>query len=383
MQLALWNEPAVPTKVSRRLASAAGHAPPSLPVPAPIDPLQALQAQAERYLEHAHAHNTRRAYRSDWASFEAWCTERELASLPASEATLELYLTHLAGLGRRASTIRRARIAIGLAHGHAGAQRPDQHPRIRTLERGIGRTHGTREQGALPMLEGELATVVKTLGHTPRDDRDRALLLLCFAGAFRRVELAGLNVQDVTFRPDGLEIHLQRSKEDQLAKGASTRIPFGSSEDTCPVRALSRWLERVGRPTGPLFAALRACHQRLRARRHEARDSAAGPLAKRSLARPLHPHGVCARQEERGGGAALNRNRRTCLSCLSLSARYSPKPTLINTQLPGACPGFDQLTGGVHRCQVPRAGKQLHQVSGRFRNANLRRRTPLWPSTGP
>ena len=257
MQLALWNEPPVATKAPGRPPRPRPLALPSAAVAAlPLDPLAALQAQAERYVEHAHAVNTRRAYRSDWAAFEAWCTARQLTSLPASESTLELYLTHLAGLGRRASTIRRARIAIGLAHGHAGAARPDQHPRIRTLERGIGRTHGAREQGAAPMLERELAAVVKMLGHSPRDDRDRALLLLCFAGAFRRGELAGLNIEDVTFRADGLEVHLRRSKEDQLGKGACTLVPFGSSEATCPVRALSRWLERVERPAGPLFRAI-------------------------------------------------------------------------------------------------------------------------------
>jgi integrase len=158
--------------------------------------------------------------------------------LPASTQTLELYLTHLAQRALRVSTIRRARIAIGLAHAHAGLPRPDQHVRIRTLERGIGRTHGAHEDGPPPLLDQDLAQAVRSLGHSPRDERDRAMLLLGFAAALRAGELAGLNIPDVAFDAEGLVLAVRRSKEDQLAKGQYTRVPFGELEATCPVRAL-------------------------------------------------------------------------------------------------------------------------------------------------
>jgi integrase len=134
-----------------------------------------------------------------------------------------------------------------------GAARPDQHAGIRQLERGIGRTLGTREEGAPPLLDQELAQAARALGHGTRDTRDRAILLLGFAGAFRAGELAGLDITDVTFTACGLEVLVRRSKEDQLGRGRTTPIPYGSSPTTCPVRAVRDWVGRVGRPAGPLF----------------------------------------------------------------------------------------------------------------------------------
>lgn len=110
---------------------------------------------------------------------------------------------------------------------------------------------------------------MKRLGHAPRDIRDRALLLVGFAGAFRSSELAGLNVEDVRFIARGLELRLRRSKEDPLGKGALTRIPCGARADTCPVEALRAWIGRVGRPAGPLFRVVsgaRIEHQRIHPR---------------------------------------------------------------------------------------------------------------------
>jgi hypothetical protein len=158
---------------------------------APLDPFERLRAKASGYLRDARADNTRRAYAHDWRAFESWCGAHRLAALPASSDVLALYLTHLADVGRRPNTIRRARIAIGLEHALRGAPRPGQHAGIRQLERGIGRTLGAREEGATPLMAAELSQAVKALGNGPRDVRDRALLLVGFAGAFRRSELAG------------------------------------------------------------------------------------------------------------------------------------------------------------------------------------------------
>ncbi len=271
MQLALWNanndpdHSGVYQRPKRRETPPATHG----ATLAVLAPLEQLGAEAERYAEQAHAQATRKAYRADWAAFEHWCDLQRVQALPAPPRTLELYLTHLAGLGRKASTIRRARIAIGLAHGHADQARPDQNPRIRAVERGIGRVHGACEEGAVPLLEDQLAKVVAVLGHSPRDERDRAMLLVGFAGAFRASELAGLNVADVTFNAQGLLVDVRRRKEDQLGRGTRTELPFGSAEGTCPVRALETWLARVGRPAGPLFRVVAAAvikHQRIHPR---------------------------------------------------------------------------------------------------------------------
>ena len=89
-----------------------------------------------------------------------------------------------------------------------------------------------------------------------RGARDRALLLVGFAGAFRRSELSALEVSDLKFTAEGLVIDLRRSKTDQEAKGREVGIPFGTDELTCPVRILKAWLGRGNIDCGPVFRSL-------------------------------------------------------------------------------------------------------------------------------
>jgi site-specific recombinase XerD len=201
--------------------------------------LEHLKAPATRYVAEARADNTRRAYAHDWRAFEQWGAARGLATLPATPDVLARYLTHLDELERRPSSIRRERIAIGRKHGERGLP-PDQHATIRTLERGIGRALGAREQGAPALLAHQLAQAVQGFGASLRDVRDRALLLLGFAGAFRASDLAGLNIPDITFTAAGIDVFVRRSKEDQLGRAQVTHVPTGQCEATCPVRALRR-----------------------------------------------------------------------------------------------------------------------------------------------
>jgi len=86
--------------------------------------------------------------------------------------------------------------------------------------------------------------------------RDRALILLGFAGAFRRSELVGLTVDDCAFGKDGLTVTLRRSKTDQAGAGRKIGIPYGSNPETCPVRNLQSWIEQGGVSGGPLFRSI-------------------------------------------------------------------------------------------------------------------------------
>jgi hypothetical protein len=56
------------------------------------------------------------------------------------------------------------------------------------------------------------------------------LVLVGFAGAFRRSELAAIDYASLTFTQDGLVIDLRRSKTDQEAAGRKVGIPFGKEE---------------------------------------------------------------------------------------------------------------------------------------------------------
>lgn len=254
-QLELWSPARVTTDTPRRNEDAASVTLALRPhVAAPgkslsWDPLVAT------YMEAALSERTRFAYANDWRSFERWCADNHEQALPASPHTLGRYLARLASVGRKASTIRRARIAIGVVHGQRGLPRPDRDPRIRTLERGIGKVHGTHEEGAPPILVPELERMLHALGQSARDDRDRALLLIGFVGAFRSSELVALDVADMEWVPEGLRVHLRRSKDDPMGEGAEPEIPRSANPQLCPVRALSRWMEQLS-GAGPLFPAV-------------------------------------------------------------------------------------------------------------------------------
>jgi len=86
--------------------------------------------------------------------------------------------------------------------------------------------------------------------------RDHTLILLGFAGAFRRSELVGLDVADCAFGKDGLTVTLRRSKTDQDGKGRKIGIPYGSNPETCPVRTTQAWIEQSNVTAGPLFRSI-------------------------------------------------------------------------------------------------------------------------------
>jgi integrase len=94
---------------------------------------------------------------------------------------------------------------------------------------------------------------VSALPTNPRWLRDRALLLVGFAGGFRRSELAALGMADITETEDGLKVLIRRSKTDQEGEGRTIGIPYGSDPRTCPVRAYRAWLKASGITDGQIF----------------------------------------------------------------------------------------------------------------------------------
>jgi site-specific recombinase XerD len=213
-----------------------------------------LQQQAEEFVRAAKAPSTLRAYRSDWNHFTRWCAQHTLCPLPASPETIALYLAALAATHRPA-TITRRLTAITKAHQIGGHPSPAtmQQPAVSETLKGIRRTLGTAQLTKTPLLTADIRRMVNGLPDTLAGRRDRALLLLGFAGGFRRSELAALNVDDVQSTDDGLVIKLRRSKTDPEGKGRDVGIPYGSNPSTCPVRSLTAWKTAAGIAEGALF----------------------------------------------------------------------------------------------------------------------------------
>jgi len=198
--------------------------------------------------------NTIRAYDADLRAFTAFCAASGMSWLPAQPAAVALYLARLAQDGRKVSTIGRACHAIAAAHHAARLDSPCSSRIVREVLRGIRRSHGSAATAKRPISPAELrAMLTRVEGPPTRALRDRAILLVDYAGAFRRSELAALNIADVEFCTEGLRIHLGRSKTDQEGMGRKVAVAYSSGAENCPVRALQAWLTAYGVDRGPLF----------------------------------------------------------------------------------------------------------------------------------
>src|SRR5215471_17453293 len=126
-------------------------------------------------------------------------------------------------------------------------------PFVANTMKGIRRTKGTAPTQKTAALTDDIRAMVDATDSGMIGVRDRALILLGFAGAFRRSELVRLDVEDCAFGKDGLTVTLRRSKTDQAGVGRKIGIPYGSNPETCPVRTVQGWIELAGIAGGPLF----------------------------------------------------------------------------------------------------------------------------------
>jgi integrase len=163
-----------------------------------------------------------------------------------------LYVTDLAATHKTATITRRIS-AISQAHQIAGFETPTGSSQVRLVMAGIRRTKGTAQAAKTPVLVDDLRRMIDRLPENLLGARDRALLLLGFAGAFRRSELVALDVGDVEVTRDGLVVAVRRSKTDQEGEGRRIGIPNGCHPTTCAVRSLQDWLGGCGFSDGPLF----------------------------------------------------------------------------------------------------------------------------------
>jgi len=256
-------------------------------------------AKSQAYQDAADAPATLRAYASDVANFETWCKHNSLTAFPATPEVVGAYLA-AAGEGYAMQTLRRRVAAIARASGVAGHPLDTKHPSIRETLRGIGRTHGSRGRKAAALTTTELRALSRACDPGLTGDRDRALLLVAFAGALRRSELVALDAEKLVWFEDGVKLRLEKSKTDKEGKGAEVTIVYGRHEATCPVRALRLWVGQAEIKSGPVFRKVNK-GGRVEARRLS-EDAVRQILLRRAadagikgtLAEPVSPHGLRA-----------------------------------------------------------------------------------------
>ncbi len=208
-------------------------------------PCQLLSLVAQQYISAAISDATRRAYQGDLADFHSWG-----GSVPSNPVAVAEYV---ASRGRQHSsrTIARRVVGIGRAHTTLGFPDPSKSDLVRAVLRGLRRTEILAARKALPLLREDIFPMLEQMAGI-KGARDRALILIGFAGAFRRSELVGLNCEDLRFVKEGLLVRVVRSKTDQAGEGHEIAIPFGRTH-ACPVKAIQQWLDIGNIEAGAVF----------------------------------------------------------------------------------------------------------------------------------
>lgn len=196
----------------------------------------------------AQSASTRRSYAQDVRHFKA------NAKIPATPEIVAEYLAKFAGV-LSVATLQHRLIAIHQAHMDKGLDSPVRDRLVKRTMQGIRRTFGVAQRRVCALIKDDLLELLVMVNKQKplKAARDKAILLLGFAGAFRRSELVALRIEDITPHAHGLELLIRRSKTDQEGEGRTVFVPLAKSEERCPVKALQRWLELAGIGAGPLF----------------------------------------------------------------------------------------------------------------------------------
>jgi integrase len=178
-------------------------------------------------------------------------SQHPLAKRVAKAVGVAAFLAAEANRGVKIATISRRLAAIRYAHKFAGYEPPTNVEAVKATLRGIRRTAGSAPARKAPATADKVLAMVAAADSGLKSLRDRAILLLGFAGAFRRSELVALNVADLQFCAGGLRVTIRRSKTDQDGFGTTIAIARGSV--ACPVDAVLAWIKSAAIEDGPLF----------------------------------------------------------------------------------------------------------------------------------
>lgn len=203
----------------------------------------------EAFVRDSLSENTRRAYASDLARFLAWG-----GIVPAPKEIIAAYLSEHAA-SHSTTSLTRWLASLSKAHRALSVEDPTKGELVRSVLRGIRRRYGRPPEQALPLTREILFDVLDAIPDDLRGARDKALLLVGFAGGFRRSEIVDLEAADVTKQDEGIVVTLRKSKTDQTGKGRKIGVPFARGR-YCAVKALGAWLEKEPGGTGPIFRSI-------------------------------------------------------------------------------------------------------------------------------
>tara|TARA_A100001011_G_scaffold376324_1_gene438804 strand:- start:411 stop:1322 length:912 start_codon:yes stop_codon:yes gene_type:complete len=205
-----------------------------------INDLKSLELETLKNLKNSKAANTLRAYQSDFKDFSKFCAKNGFSSIPTQPKIIALYITNLSKLSKF-STLKRRIASISVIHKLKGHYLDTKHPVIMENLHGIKRTLGSRQKAKKPILINDLKLIIKAIDK--ENKRDKALILVGFAGGFRRSELVSICYDDIEFVLEGVKILIKRSKTDQSGEGIIKAIPYFDNYEFCPVKALKEYID--------------------------------------------------------------------------------------------------------------------------------------------
>ncbi|SEN91933.1 tyrosine-type recombinase/integrase, partial [Nonomuraea pusilla] len=227
-------------------------------VPSPITPLP-LEARIQTvrdFLAEELEDNTKRAYTDDIRAWVKFCDARGYSAFPVDDVTIAEYVMHLVDDGKALKTIQRRVNGLRGAMKAAGQPLPDEtleaaRRALKVARKRIMREPGTRGRGKAPAFTvSELRAISDACPDKLKGIRDRALVLLGFAIAARRSELAALRLDDITETDEGLVVHIRWSK---VGEERWPKVLYGQNLATCPVRAWKAWVAAASITDGPAF----------------------------------------------------------------------------------------------------------------------------------
>ena len=175
-----------------------------------VTDIKKLQDETLQNLKSSKAVNTVRAYKSDFEDFGLFCVKNGFKSIPTDPKVVSLYLTYLSSKDVKISTIKRRLVSISVIHKMKGHYLDTKHPIIIQNFMGIKRRKGVNQKGKKPLLINDLKHIIDLINQQNEPDikklRNKALLLIGFAGGFRRNELISLNLEDLEFVFEGLKL---------------------------------------------------------------------------------------------------------------------------------------------------------------------------------
>lgn len=216
------------------------------------DTFESDLVKADEYAKNAKSKNTIKAYLAALKNFASYCGQNGLEPIPMTTDIIRGYISNLAK-DHKYATIRNRLVLIGVVFKRNGYDFPLDDPKVKDTIEGIKREIGVRQNKKAPLLMDDIKKALSIFSDSLLDTRNKALLLLGWAGAFRRSELVNIDVEDIDFSDArGIIILLKRSKTDQSGEGQTKAIPY-TGKVSCPIKALKNWLEASNIKEGAIF----------------------------------------------------------------------------------------------------------------------------------